>query len=397
MLGILVTVFFVILAQDARAVSNEFSLDINSDFLTYTDCKDCGGRTSSKINLKQKIIISHAFKCLAEVQSNHYSLYSHKVESNVTEMNPGDFFCSYKTSNFVFTLGYTSIEWSQNIGPQITDFFSAHDYRYTPFAGPRFRYSQPVLKIDYFSKFANLSLFASTKPHFNEYDLTSLYNLGFPIENEKQKAFQKFDYGLRLSQQLGAFDVSLSGLSLQDRDFQPFFDMAVSKIFLKHETFQSYGLGITSEFLGGILRLDYQAIQNRRMTYTNFNSLPVNENAFAVGIDSPTLLNTIFSIQYSKIAPVEKDLPLLIEPIKEFLILNANYSTSAKLSIEMTGLMNLKDQSKALKIDLAWPGNTSVDLHLGGESFSGEKNKSLDSYLDQTRVFLGVSAQISNP
>ncbi len=384
------------MAETASAIKGEFSFELNAELLKFLDCKECGGKSASKISLNQKTIISSQSKCLNQVQNNEYTLYSASGDTSVNEVNFGDFFCSYKNSNWSVSLGFMSIEWSQNIGPQITDFFSAYDYRFTPFVGPRFRYTQPLLKLDYYTKSMNLSFFASTKPHSNKFSLAALNSVPFSVEAEKTEPFQKFDYGIRLSFQGSGADLSLSALSIQDRDPQPAFDSSVSRIFLKNESFQTYGVGSTFDFLGSILRLDYQFVNQRKIADNSFNLIPVNENAFSVGVDSPPLIDTIFSVQYSLLAPVTKNFVGALEPVKEFLILRGLYAGSNKKSLEVTGLINQKDQSKALKIDYSWAGNSYADLHTGAEYFYGEKDKSFSSYLNQSRIYLGISAIISD-
>ena len=381
-----------LLSNHAWAVISQFNADMDAGVFESANCLNCGAQANSKITLRDSLKISQETHCQVEISESQYSYVSglqSNLQYSVNEVIPGEFYCDFKNNQWKFSLGARSLEMSQNIGPQATEIFQAYDYRSTIFVDSRYRYTQPMIKADYFGTDSTVTLIGATSPSFNQYSQDLWANSPVPVSSTSSNV-QNLDLGARVNFSHSGYDFSVSAFNLQDRTPQPVFNSTVNQIQLHHDLMSTYGFGVTHAIMGGVGRFDFQYIQNRNVSNSTFSAISTNQNAWTIGYDTPTVWNSIFYFQITNLSVININFKPYLDPKLEYLSVKIAHPIPKVGTIDFTAFQSVYDNSSAFKLDFSWAASKTLDVHIGEELYSIDKTQELANYYNATKTYLDV-------
>ncbi len=393
MMKIAYLLMFSLLVSKAHAVKSLFTMDVDAELLAWQSESSRKLTPDVFVTLSQRYSWGENLKCTFEVTAKSYATFYKSNELENSEVVPRDLGCSARRGGLQSYVGFTRIDWSQNLGPQLTDLFTAYDFRRSPFTEEKDKYSSPMLKFDYFSSQTTTTFLVGAPSNKSQYLLSAQgIGSGVLIYKEEQSAA---DIGARFAANNSWLEWQLSAFSLADRSPQ-FTQLPQGRSLLEsHAKYSLLSAGASLGLVGGMLRLDFDYLSGRSFTSNLLNTLKSDQIIYVLGYDSPAIANIIFSFQFAEAKLVDRSLVGVAHYNTELIALKALYMGGHKNSFEILGFENTLDASTGLRIEYIWSIRAAADLHLGGEFFFGQRDTYLESYLDQTNVYLRVVAKLA--
>ncbi len=378
-------------ANEVWAAKSQFAIEVDAELGQWQSGSPQQLTPKFFSTISQKFNWTNYFSCAFELNAKSYSTMYKSQGGTISEVNPRDFDCLIKMGHFQVLTGFTKIDWTQNLGPELTNLFTGYDYRRSPFTEDKDKYSSPMVKLDYFGEQITLTALAGV-PSQNKYSLSAEgINSGTLIIKNTPTTL---DYGGRISGNNSWMDWQFSGFSLADRDPQYTILTGPSNLQESHATYSLLALGASVKLAGGMLRIDFDYPMGRSFSTSQLTTVKSDQTIYVAGYDTPIFLSTIFSIQYAESKLMGQNLGALTNYNTGLVTIRALYSGTHKDTFEILGFDNTLDGSAGLRIDYSWNDRSIVDFHIGGEFFNGQRGKYLEPYLDQSEIYLKVISKI---
>ena len=160
-------------ATEVWAMKSQFAMDVDVEVGQWQSVSPPQVAPQFFSTISQKFNWSNGFACVFEVSPKSYSTMYKSQSGTISEINFRDFGCSRKLGGFQAFLGFTKIDWTQNLGRPLTDLFTGYDYRRSPFIEDKDKYTSPMVKLDYFGDPITLTVLAGTLSPQNKYSLAA--------------------------------------------------------------------------------------------------------------------------------------------------------------------------------------------------------------------------------
>ena len=381
-----------ILTSSAFAMKSQFSIDTSVELDQWQQSTPKKSSPSFFTTISQNLEWSPNFNCSLELSAKSYSRLYKSQEETISEVVPRDFGCQSIHSGMRIFAGFTKIDWTQNLGFQIGDLFTAFDFRRTAFLEEKDKYSVPMLRLDYFTEQTTTTLLISSSISKNYYSSDRLGFTSNTLINFEDPSSP--DIGGRFATNNSLMDWQISIFTLSDRDPQFTIQNTINNLLEHHYKYTILNSGASVKAFGGMLRADIDFALGRSFTSAALTTFKSDELIFVVGYETPLVWNTIFSLQYTEAKLQDSTFSNLNVFKTDIVALKANYSAAQKDSFAVLGFENMQDSSSGLRVEYSWNIHSAVDLHLGAEFYNGRRGSFLESYLDQNKIFLSASSKI---
>lgn len=384
----------LLLTSLCQAATQDFSIFFDGDLSSYFQKTNNTAVPSYSYVRFNQTYKNKNLSCDINLTGRFFKIVSATSEQNISEASLGNAYCSATIADNKFSLGLLSPEWSEGVGVVSADQFTAYDLRQSPFVGVREKKYNPMLLVEKYFSDSTLSAYVASSTSFHEYNLQALAASGFSIQNDS--AYKPIEYGLRYSLTANESDIQFNFHHIRDRRTQFAIKTLPTTLESYNETYNAVSAGYSTEVLGGMFRLDYSRYLSRTYSDKNLVKNQGDWNYIGVGYDSPTILNTIFALQYSSESLFSNKPSSISEAVGEWLAFSSRTSLDGGRTLEITALHNNKDHSNAYKIDFMYPNKRFTEMHIGAEYFPKYPDSSFfASYTDASRIYLRYVANLT--
>lgn len=296
--------------------------------------------------------------------------------------------CLQKNSNSRWTLGYMSPEWSQSLGVASADMFAAYDYRYSIFVDDSLRIYNPGILFEKFYAGSSWALFTGTGQYKSR--------VQFGVPATEVNASPGAEAGIAFFKNFDDVDISLSAAQVSDREGHFRLNPATLQIERAFAGYKVANLGVSAvTWLGMVFRSDVSRFFNRTYTNEMLESVEASTVQAVASLETPTLLGTIFSVQYSSLG-----LSNMKEILKyggaEWLLVAARTDLKESKYLELQWLNYHYDGGQAFKGQIVWPNKRLTELAIGVESYTTPAASYLaQSFENKARVFFRYNVNVS--
>lgn len=330
------------------------------------------------------------------------------IDQEMTEFWPGDVFGQYASGPVMLRLGYQRIFWQEGFGISYTNFINARDNRVSIFDDSELIFRSTPLA-NFVVSGENLSFQALYIP-FSQTDISApvsrwgarsqvLTPLVPMLEVERLPSFKSVsDYGARITWAGEGFDVSAFAAHLEDR--AGVFSLSPTSgpiaITLVPETNPIDPVGITSSFgiRDFIVRVEYMRTPEKyvnRINGFNLSSSLFQEEAFTVGLDSPSWPNFMFSLQHSISILDGEASGLVRNRIESVSFGGFNYTFNSDRILGLAIVYLESDQSVLGRLSLKWPLSRLSEIETSYEGSTGSETSRGLALSNLSRFFVQLN------
>lgn len=300
-------------------------------------------------------------------------------------------FCQLKGQKSSIAIGMLSPEWTQTNGLTSANLFSSYDLRYSFFLNQKMQFYNPGIQFDYY--FDKLTFRTYVGKMMNPYKIDEVNPT--ILETSFQDP-EKVDVAAGLFAAFDDLDLNLYWMNIVDRigiyTLNPTL-LGVDRVFYD---FSALGLSLSTTAHGwGVFRMDFLQLQNRFLTDNQLTLDQVSHNVLVVGIETPTILDTIYSFQYST-----QHLGLAKKyheaANSEWMTHTFRYNANKENVFQIDYAHNHFDKSDLLRVQYTWPHRRLTELTIGTEVYRpSDKNYFFTGFQDYSRVYLKFDINVS--
>nr|BFD69097.1 hypothetical protein HAGR004_41190 [Bdellovibrio sp. HAGR004] len=293
-------------------------------------------------------------------------------------------YCQVKVNSISLTVGALSPEWTQTNGLNSANLFSSYDTRYSFFLDNKMQFYNPGIQLDYFSDHFTLRGYVGQM--YNPYKVDTDQIPGLTKRHEQP---EQLDMAAGIFMSFDSWDINLYWLNLKDR--LGIFQLAQNSALIERVFYKNSSLGLsfsTTAHDWGVFRGDILHFLTRTIADDLLRTDSVSHSVLALNFESPTIWDTIFSLQYSTQHQGLEE--------KYFKSNNTEWMTnSIRTNVKDENVFqfdfayNHFDNSKLYRGQYSWPNKRLTELTFGAEVY----HPTADSYLyqgfkDLYRVYL---------
>lgn len=324
------------------------------------------------------------------------------------EVYPGENFLRYKSERWVAQLGYQEVVWGEAFGFNYADIVSPKDLRETLYSDADIA-RRPLLLANVKTLFSlgdysgSIQLLYSPEPRFSKTLPLDVYagalvpNMSFNVEKERTpKLFDETEFGGKLSVSASGLDVSVFGFSYLDRDPHYILDSATMtsiNVHEKHSKVKSTGAALSKTIGDFVFRADAVLTKDKMVNYLSNNQLSFYPTDFfntVISIDSPTY-NDYSGVLIFANSTAKEILPSSFrEKNERYLIGKLTKNLGSDKTFELSYTHEMNQSGRTIQSFINWPVNSTTDLKLGGQFYSGDERSNLNKYKNISSVFFSL-------
>jgi len=304
-----------------------------------------------------------------------------------------DLYVQYKSGKFLVRAGNQQVIWGETFGAYYADIVNPKDYRQFGLLDLEYqRIPVPILNIKYIGSRSALQLIWIPKPSFNK--LPGLSNDFFPSglagpdqaivigeEQSPELSLENSEAGLRLSQQVGTFDLSAFVFNGYDR--MPNYRASILQmepLTLRldpvHDRMTSFGLTGTADLSEILLRWETVYTPKRGSGW---------ETTWVLGADYTRLGPWNAAMQLSEIRQNTKSRELMLS-------VHGSGPTWGQQTLEATMGYVISDQGTLIQLKYVAPVSKRIELGMGADLLGGPGRSQLGQYSHGSRIFVLMRA-----
>lgn len=386
-------VFFSLLLSSvalAAPAKQDFSLYFFGDIATTKENSNRWDPSYFNGRYRQ-LFQTQDFKCELNLKSVHFKKRLKNVETSDSYTVPDNSTCIWKIGSSRLNFGYMSPEWSHSLGLGSGDLFAAYDFRDSMFADSYHRLYNPGVLYEYFFDELTVSLYAGQAQFFSKDDVPT----GMSWTEVKETTT---DLGLGFFKSMPSIDVNLYFVQLMDRSPQYNVNMNLGRFDKIFKSYSAASLGVSSTAWGGtILRADITKYFDKTMTTENYQAVQVAPLQGVIGLETPTLWRTIFSLQYSSQKSFSDETKKIYKfNGAEWILFSARTTLSDSQLFELYWLYNHLDGTQLVKSQFTWPNKRLSELSVGVESYMPTNESPLKaSFDDYMRIYFRYNVNVT--
>lgn len=352
------------------------------------------------LRLQQNIVLSPEWSAVVGASGWNESVYDRRPEIYAAEVAHGDSndlrlrnaFVEYKASHFDLKVGSQQVVWGEAIGSSFSDIVNPKDFRDGLYGDPSdYRLQVPMVNSTLLFDRVTLQGLYLPQPNFN-YIPSPGNDFAFPysrylngaslrIIREDKLAWESSnaEYGGRLSLLLGSWD--LSGFYMDEYDRNPTYVFDAASTFSQfvvreqHSRVKTYGLTLTNDFGGYLLRFEAVMTENRKfptLVGTTLSTVERSNPAAIIGLDFPTWHGINASLQISRDVVTGDSANGLLRTADQS-ILSARLSGTVfrDQEAEFLEYVSTADGGTKTALNYMVPTSDKSELRFGGELLSG--------------------------
>jgi len=404
----------LLLTSHAKADSTQYQMRgyLFARLSHYTeDAKNYGQQTRGQ--LEQTAAFTSSFSAMNQLRWNANSINADLSKTNLSkkesfEVYLGENFLKYKSEHWVAQLGYQEVVWGEAFGFNYADVISPKDLRETLYSDADIA-RRPLLLANLKTLFSigdltgSLQFLYSPEPRFSKTLPIEVYageivpNITFNVTKQKTpKLFSETEFGGKASLSYAGLDLSLFGFSYLDRDPHYVLDSATLttiNVHEEHNKVKSTGAALSKTIGDFVFRTDVVLTKDKMVNYIDGNLLrfyPTDFFNYVVSIDSPTY-NDYSGVLIFASSTIKEILPLSFrEKNEKYLIGKLTKNLGADKTFELSYTHELEHTGRTVQSFINWPINSTTDLKLGGQFYSGNEESNLNKYKNISSVFFSL-------
>jgi len=404
----------LLLTSHAKAESTQYQMRgyLFARLSHYTeDAKNYGQQTRGQ--LEQTAAFTSSFSAMNQLRWNANSINADLSKTNLSkkesfEVYLGENFLKYKSEHWVAKLGYQEVVWGEAFGFNYADVISPKDLRETLYSDADIA-RRPLLLANLKTLFSigdltgSLQFLYSPEPRFSKTLPIEVYageivpNITFNVTKQKTpKLFSETEFGGKASLSYAGLDFSLFGFSYLDRDPHYVLDsatLATINVHEEHNKVKSTGAALSKTIGDFVFRTDVVLTKDKIVNYIDGNLLryyPTDFFNYVVSIDSPTY-NDYSGVLIFASSTIKEILPLSFrEKNEKYLIGKLTKNLGADKTFELSYTHELEHTGRTVQTFINWPINSTTDLKLGGQFYSGNEESNLNKYKNISSVFFSL-------
>jgi len=410
----LLTFLILLLTSHAKAESTQYQMRgyLFARLSHYTeDAKNYGQQTRGQ--LEQTAAFTSSFSAMNQLRWNANSISADLSKTNLSkkesfEVYLGENFLKYKSEHWVAQLGYQEVVWGEAFGFNYADVISPKDLRETLYSDADIA-RRPLLLANLKTLFSigdlsgSLQFLYSPEPRFSKTLPIEVYageivpNITFNVTKEKTpKLFSETEFGGKASLSYAGLDLSLFGFSYLDRDPHYVLDSATLttiNVHEEHNKVKSTGAALSKTIGDFVFRTDVVLTKDKMVNYIDGNLLrfyPTDFFNYVVSIDSPTY-NDYSGVLIFASSTIKEIFPLSFrEKNEKYLIGKLTKNLGADKTFELSYTHELEHTGRTVQSFINWPINSTTDLKLGGQFYSGNEESNLNKYKNISSIFFSL-------
>lgn len=332
------------------------------------------------------------------------------INDDSSDLRLRNAYLEYVNGNTILRAGNQQVVWGDALGFSKADLINPKDLRNGSFHDiTNIRMQIPILNLkQIFGSFVVQAIYVP-KPYFNL--LPSPGNrFAFPyaekigiasvrILREKEKSWSPShsELGLRASYLLDSWDLTIFFFDAYDRS--PTYkiqSLSASEIILseQHSRVKNYGLSLTKDFSGYLLRMEAILTNKRRFASVQGTSLETTEldnMVFILGLDLPTWqgINTSMQITHDQLDGNNKT-GLLRQASETVLFARIARTINTDHELSLLQSFSLTDQGFQSQFSYIMPLNYNTEIQYGFEFFGGPSDSQLELFDSANRIFVNL-------
>ncbi len=423
--NLLITSFFVVgtTVPAARAYATKYNYSLNFDARygvhTYgspdiaTDRHTFEYEQKSEFNRNWSTVIGGR----AEVEAAYASLPERYGVGDVAKYDSQSFFLrdnfiQYQNGSFRTRLGYQQVVWGEAFGFYYADIVNPKDYREAGLGDlARNRLDSPIVNLQWISAKSSLQLIYIPVPifnilprygsDFNTLKLPAAYSkVPLTISRDPVSPVKSGEVGLRITEQISNYDLSLFYLNYNDRN--PVFQMQTVAVPLSltavpdYKPLQTVGTTLTADFDGYLFRTEVLEHLNREINTLdgiNLSSKKSNELVAVLGLDLPPMDKWIVAFQYSE-SRLDQANWAVRNSVQSIISARVAKTFSSEIGLELLATFFTSDSSRLTQADLSFPLSNQTELLFGADTFDGSESSELGRLKSASRVWVMFKASL---
>lgn len=324
------------------------------------------------------------------------------------EVYLGENFLKYKSSGWVAQVGYQEVVWGEAFGFNYADLISPKDQRETLYSDSGDA-RRPLLLANFKTLFSfgemsgSVQLLYSPEPRFSKTLPIEIYagplvpNITFNVTKEKTPAlFKESEIGGKASLSYSGFDISVFGFSYLDRDPHYVLDTATLtsiSVHEEHNKVKSTGIALAKTLGDFVFRTDVVMTKDKMINYLDNNLLkfyPTDFMNMVVSLDSPTY-NDFTGVLIFASSTAKDILPNSFrEKDERYVIGKLTKNLGSDKTFEISYTHELEHTGRSIQSFVNWPINSTTDLKLGGQFYSGDETSNLNKFKNISSIFFSL-------
>ncbi len=415
---------FFLISSDSNALTEKkysFTASFDAELAEHINPPSDPASQKLGIAFEQKATLSNSLKGVFGFSSWNEAVYITQTPPSAAPLLNGDaqdlrlrnVYLQYQSGSLFLRLGNQQVVWGESYGFFYSDIVNPKDERYGLFGDfSDIRLQTPMLNAKLV--FSNLSLQALyiPQPFFNL--LPSPGNdFAFPLKRLISAQSYEIDrqgpppvtqgneeFGSRMSFLLDRLDISAFFFSYFDRN--PWYNLSArsqipQSLILdeQHSRIRSYGLSLTDDMNGTILRLEGMVTPDRFIpSLSSIANLPalgatkLDNYIYVVGFDLPTWRRINLSLQWSQDILIGNTLGLLRNDIESLATAHLQYSLFRDNTATLLYSFSTEDSGQRLQFNYALPLSNGVEAHFGADYLGGPPSSNFGGLNQATRYYL---------
>lgn len=401
-----------------------FSAGVDARVAQHTYRFQEGASRRFGLNLEQKLTFNSNWSAVISGQNWYETIYADPKYPEILrsedsqELRLNDTLVQYKDDYFRMQVGWQQIVWGETFGSFYADIVNPKDLREgVPSNLSKIRIATPAVNLRYiYKRFAFQALYLP-QPHLNVLPLPgSDY---FPTDLAKRASFRQIiihrerkvpwqleygEFGGRVSQTLGNFDLSLLYLNYLDRN--PYYRVGSGTSFPdvlildeSHSRVDTFGGSLAADLDGYVLRGEAVYTRSKLVPEVRGNTIvttPTEETAYAASLDFPTWQRMNFSLQYSASHLMRPGDYLLRTTDITYVSLRVHGTVLQNSTLELISTLSTGgEMSSRNQLEFTHPVSNVTELKLGVESYLGSNPTEFGKLARANRAYVSLSAQFN--
>lgn len=406
-----------LIASEANAENWRYQMRgyLSGRLTSYTREKSRNYGQQARAQFEQKTEFTSNLVALNQLRWSSHSIMSDLSTKSTPskkdqfETYLGENYLKYKAENWVVQIGYQEVVWGEAFGFNYADVVGPKDQRETLYSSANdARLPLLLLNLKTFFSSGDLSgslqFLYSPEPRFsktlplelfvgNVFLLPSL-NV---IKQKTPKLFDHSEMGGKLSSSYAGFDMSLFTYSYLSRD--PHYSLhsaSLSNVTLKeeHTKILSTGASLAKTIYDFVFRTDIVQTNDKMINSLSSTgqllSSPTTLQNILISLDTPTYndYSGVFIFARSTISEIM--INSFRQKQEQYAIAKLTKNLGKDSSLDLSYTHEIENSGYSVQALLNWPVNSTTDLSIGGELYSGKEQSNLNKLKNVSSIFFSL-------
>ena len=381
-------IFLLVSGHNIKAASYDFKIDGYGSFSNFDEAEKNILLDLQYLKLAQTLKTKN-IKCEIGILATSIQYPENKILISKSEVDFTESFCQLKQESFKLSLGLLGLDWSEGLGIVSADEFNSYDFRISPFVTKFGKFYQPTFLVENFFSSSTYSAFVSYPHKMNIFRVPETSLL---VVDDDKSYKNRIEYGLRGTWSFSNFDFQFGYQHLNDRKtVVGLHDQIGSSYLLRkyNQPFDHLFLGISKDFLGGVLRFDTSFSKFRQDIDTLLELKKYDRIYNAITYDTPTMSDIIISFQISNEDLSKKEYQASeLGNVSNWISIVSTIGILDEYKLDLSLLQNYKDQGKSYKAEFFWSLAANSNLSLAAEYRPPKNSNFFMMYENENRFSL---------